>query len=401
MTNVETRDELRWADVPVVDFNPGGELPVLGNAARMAEYAELGPILRSSAAQGFWVLTDGELVREMLTDPDTFSSSATVPTVPEPEYLWIPQMLDPPQHTVWRRLLAPYFSRGNLNKLESAVRARCRELLDEVAKSDHCLFRRDFADRYPTSIFLDMLGAPISDLDQFLVWEREVLHLDPADDPDHSRSMAAMQAVTGYFLQLVEQRRKDPRDDIISHSLTWEIDGEPIPMDQLLSFHLLMFLAGLDTVSIQLTYSLHHLATHPEDRRRLVTEPEITATAVEELLRLYSFVPPSRKVAKDVDFHGVQLKAGEMVFATVLSACRDPRTFPQPDEAVLDRRPNPHIAFGLGPHRCIGAALARRELVIALEEWHQRFPDYRITAGFDVRENGGMHGIVELPLEWS
>jgi cytochrome P450 len=402
MTNVEsTLDTRSAAGIPVVDFNPGSEMPVLGNAARLEELRRLGPILWSSAAQGFWVLTDGEMVREVLSDPSTFSNSATIATIPDPPYLWIPQMLDPPDHTAWRRLLGGYFSPGTLQKLEGSVRARCVELLDEVAKKKSCDYRREFANRFPTTIFLDMFGAPTENLEQFLVWEREILHLGPEEDPDHSRSMAAMMAVTDYFQQLIEERRKDPHDDIVSHSLTWEIGGEPIPTEQLLSFCLLMFMAGLDTVSIQLTYSMWHLATHQADRRRLVDDPEILRTAVEELLRVYSFVPDARKVAKDVDFHGVRFKAGEMVFTHVSSPCRDPKVFPNPETAVLDRQPNPHTAFGLGPHRCIGAALARRELAIALEEWHRRIPEYRIKDGFEAREEGGMHGIKELALEWN
>lgn len=401
MTNVETSANDLYEGVPVVDFNHGVESPVLGHAQRMTELRKLGPILRSSAAQGFWVLTDGEMIREMLADPKTFSSSATVPTIPDPPYLWIPQMLDPPEHTAWRRLLAPYFSPGNLAKLDASVQSRCNDLLNEVVKQGGCEYRRDFADRYPTSIFLDMFGAPIDELQMFLTWEKQVLHATPEEDPDGSRQISAMMEVMGYFSELIEKRRKDPRDDIVSHSLTWEIDDKPIPTEQLLSFCLLMFLAGLDTVSIQLTYSTWHLATHPEDRRQIVENPDIIRTAVEELLRLYSFVPPGRKVARDIEFHGVPMKKGDMVFATVSSPSHDPRSYPDPMRAQLDRQPNPHPAFGLGPHRCVGAALARRELVIAMEQWHRRIPNYRIKDGFVPLERGSMHGIKELELEFT
>ena len=118
-----------------------------------------------------------------------------------------------------------------------------------------------------------------------------------------------------------------------------------------------------------------HLATHPEDRKRIATEPELIPTAIEELLRAYSFVPPSRKLMRHIELHGCQMKAGEMVFLPLYSACRDPDLVAdRPDEVVLDRSPNPHLAFGLGPHRCLGATLARRELTVALEEWHKRVP---------------------------
>ncbi|MGV0794443.1 cytochrome P450 [Mycolicibacterium sp. XJ1819] len=401
MTNLETSNDSRTdPGVPVVEFLPGAPQPVMGNAKLMAELREIGPILWNTAEQGFWVLTDGELVREVYSDPQTFSSSSTVANMPDPPYLWIPQMLDPPEHTEWRHLLAPYFSPGNLKRLEDSVRTRCSALLDEVVQDNSCEYRQAFADRYPTSIFLDMFGAPIEDLPQFLVWENDILHLNPEDDPDHTRQIGAMMAVMGYFSDLIEQRRKQPREDIVSHSLTWRIDNKPIPTEQLLSFCLLMFMAGLDTVTIQLTYSMYHLATHPEDRRRIVEDPGVLRTAVEELLRVYTFVPPARKVMKDIDFHGVQMKAGDMVHVPMHGPCHDDRLFPDPMRAVIDRQPNPHAAFGLGPHRCVGAALARRELNIALEQWHQRIPDYRIPDGFEITETGGMHGIESLLLEW-
>jgi cytochrome P450 len=386
--------------IPELDFNPGGPMPVLGNARRVDELRTLGPVLRSSAAQGFWVVVDGELVREVLRNATVFSSSATIAIDPDPQYLWIPQMLDPPRHTAWRHHLGPYFAPGNLKRLENSVHQRCVELLDGMAERRGCDFKTEFADRYPTSIFMDMFGLPIEELDQFLGWEHDILHLSPEEDPERTRAVAAMHAVMDYFDRLINLRRKDPREDIVSDCLSWTIDGEQIPHQELLSFCLLMFMAGLDTVTIQLTYSFWHLATHPEDRRRLIGDPEILPTAVEELLRVFAFVPTGRKVMADIDFHGYAMKAGDMVWVPNSSTCRDPRIFEDPERVILDRTPNPHIAFGAGPHRCVGAALARRELRVALEEWHRRIPDYRVPDGFDVIEHGHMHGIRELRLEW-
>jgi len=397
----DTGSQPNGSEVPVLDFYPGVELPVLGNAQRIDGLYDLGPIVRSSAAQGFWVVTDGALAREALRDPAVFSSSATVVTDPEPPYLWVPQMLDPPRHTAWRHHLGPYFAPGNMRRLEESVENRCAELLDGLAARGGCDFNAEFAQRYPTSIFMDMFGLPIEELDQFLAWEHDILHLSPEEDPERALAITAMLEVMAYFDELIKARRADPRDDIVSDSLTWEIDDQPIPHQELLSFCLLMFMAGLDTVTIQLNYSFWHLATHPEDRRRIVEEPEIIPTAVEEFLRAYAFVPSGRKVMTDVDFHGCPMKAGDMVFLPSSLACRDPKLFPDAARVVLDRTPNQHIAFGAGPHRCVGAALARRELRVALREWHSRIPDYRIQDGFEVREQGAMHGIKSLRLEWA
>lgn len=387
-------------DIPEHNFEIGVELPVLGNVERIDAHREEGPFFRSTSAQGFWVVTDGEAVREAMQNPSVFSSSATMVTDPDPPYLWVPQMLDPPRHTAWRQHLGPYFSPGNMRRLEESVHTRCVELLDGVAGGDRCDFVADFSQRYPTSIFMDMFGLPIDELDQFLDWEHLILHLSPAEDPDRSRAITAMLEVMAYFHELISVRRKDPRDDIVSDSLDWRIDGEPIPHEELLSFCLLMFMAGLDTVTIELNYTFWHLATHPDDRRQIVERPEIIPVAVEEFLRAYSFVPAGRKVMKDIDFHGCPMKAGDMVYTPTSAACRDPQLFPDADRVILERKPNPHIAFGAGPHRCVGAALARRELRVAIEEWHKRIPDYRIPEGFDVREQGSMHGIIALTLEW-
>jgi cytochrome P450 len=394
--------EERTISCPVIDFMPGENLPVLGSARRMDELRDQAPIFRSErGAAGFWVLTRVEDIRAAYQDPATFSSSSTTVDDPNPPYLWVPQMLDPPRHTAWRHHLGPYFSPGALGRLEDSVRDRCVELLDALPADGSYDFHEEFSRKFPTSIFLDMFGLPLADLNQFLVWEHDILHLTPEEDPDRGRAVAAMMEVMGYFDALIARRREDPKDDILSDSLNWEIDGQPIPHDELLSFCLLMFMAGLDTVTIQLDYSFWHLATHPDDRRRVATEPALIPTAVEELLRVYSFVPPSRKLMRDIELHGCRLKAGDMVFLPLSSACRDPEfVSDRPDQVVIDRSPNPHFAFGLGPHRCLGAALARRELTVALEEWHKRVPDYRLPEGYVPQESGAMHGLSSLSLVW-
>jgi len=200
--------------------------------------------------------------------------------------------------------------------------------------------------------------------------------------------------------QLIQQRRVEPTDDMLSYVLAAKIDGEPIPEQDILDFCLLMFMAGLDTVATQLTYNLWHLATHDDDRHRLVAEPELWPSAIEELLRFYSFVTPGRKVMKDTEIAGCPIKAGQMVYMPLVSANRDPREFENADQVIIDREVNRHIAFGAGPHRCLGSHLAREELFIAMSMWHERIPEYRIAPGTTVMEHGGQMGISSLPLVW-
>jgi cytochrome P450 len=287
-----------------------------------------------------------------------------------------------------------------VGRLDSQVRERCIELIDPLVERGGCDFVRDFAQRFPTSIFMELMGLPSEDVDQFLVWEDAILHSGD-DDPDHSKALGAMFEVMGYFDELTTLRRAEPRDDLVTAATNWTIDGQAIPQEDLLSMYLLMFMAGLDTVTTQLNYMWWHLARDEAGRRQIVDAPALIPSAVEELLRAYSFVPPGRKVTQDVDFHGCPMKAGDMVLLPICAANRDPAVFDRPTEVILDRQDNNHLGFGAGPHRCLGSHLARRELRIAMEEWHARIPDYRLAEGLVVREHGGMFGIDNLSLIWA
>jgi cytochrome P450 len=385
---------------PAHDFNPNLLGPALSHVEAVDVLRDEHPFMRSTHATGFWVLTGGDLIRDALQHPQVFSSTVVTPLESDPPYKWIPEMLDPPEHTKWRQLLSPHFAPKVMEALEGNVQQRCAELIDAFARTGHCDFLRDFAWCYPTTIFMELMGLPLDGLEQFLAWEHDILHLPADEDPDHGKAFAAMLAVMGYFTELIEDKRANPGEDLLTASLSWEIDGKPIPMDDLLSWCLLMFMAGLDTVSIQLGYAFWHLAGHAEDRRRITADPSLTPSAVEEFLRCFAFVAPARKVMEDTDFHGCPLKAGDMVLVPLSAATRDPLLFDGSTAVQIDRDPNNHIAFGLGPHRCLGSHLARRELRVALDQWHRRIPDYHLTPGVEVIEHGGMYGLDRLELSW-
>jgi cytochrome P450 len=387
---------------PVCAFNEATTGPVLSHAEEIDDLRAEHPFVRSTYGDGFWVFTNAALIREALQHPDVFSSTVVTVHDPDPPYKWIPEMLDPPEHTVWRQLLAPHFAPRVMERLEDRVRARCVELVGEIAAAGHCDFLRDFAWRYPTSIFMELMGLPAEGLEQFLAWEHAILHPAAGDDPERAGAFEAMMAVMGYFSELLEEKRRAPADDLLSASLSWRIDGQPIASEDLLSWCLLMFMAGLDTVSIQLSYAFWHLATHPDDQRQVASDRSVVPAAVEEFLRQFAFVAPSRKVMRDTDFHGCPLKKDDMVFAPLCGATRDPDVFGDDAATVrFDRAVNNHVAFGAGPHRCLGSHLARRELRVALEEWHRAIPTYRLTPGVEVTEHGGgLYGIDRLELSW-
>ena len=387
---------------PVRAFNEATTGPVLSHAEEIDGLRAEHPFVRSTYGDGFWVFTSADLIRDALQHPGVFSSTVVTVHDPDPPYKWIPEMLDPPEHTVWRQLLAPHFAPRAMERLEDRVRERCVSLLREIAGAGHCDFLRDFAWRFPTTIFMELMGMPDDGLEQFLTWEHQILHPSAGDDPDRAGAFDAMVAVMGYFTELMEEKRRSPGDDLLSAALEWRIDGLPIPHEDLLSWCLLMFMAGLDTVSIQLAYAFWHLATHAADRLQIVEDVAVVPAAVEEFLRQFAFVAPSRKVMSDTDFHGCPLRKGDMVFAPLCAATRDPSVFG--DEAAtvrFDREVNNHIAFGAGPHRCLGSHLARRELRVALEEWHRFIPSYSLTPGVEVTEHGGgLFGIDRLELSW-
>jgi cytochrome P450 len=360
------------------------------------------PFFWSPMDPGFWVFTRASTIREAYQRPELFSSSCTTVFDQNPIFRWVPQMLDPPEHTEWRQRLAPWFSPAAVKQREPRIRELCRSLVDEVVADGSCDFLTRFARPFPATIFMEVMGLPQEDSPQFEVWAHSLLNTPAVEDPDHSKAISTMAEVMEYFEELVGKREVDPHEDLVSDALRWQIRGEPIDREELLSLCLLMFMAGLDTVTTQLGYTWWHLAQHPDHRRRIISEPTIIPAAVEEFLRVYSFVPPARRVMEDVDFHGCPMKAGEVVWMPLSLATRDPAELSCPAEVDFDRENLPtSMAFGTGPHRCLGAHLARTEVRIALEEWHARIPDYRLVPGAEIEEhNAGMFGIKSLHIGW-
>jgi cytochrome P450 len=313
-------------------------------------------------------------------------------------------MLDPPDHTKWRKVLGSYFSPGRTERLEAEQRQFARDLIQGFLDKREVDFYAEFAAVFPTTIFLQIMGLPIERLQDFMLWEDQILHGTAESDPDRTVAFGAMMEVMGYFQSLITERREDPStrgEDIVSYAIDWEIDGEPAKDEDVLSCMLLLFMAGLDTVAAQLSYSFFHLATHDADRARLVADPAQVPSAVEELLRAFPIVQTARKATSDFEFHGCPVKAGDMVAFPLALAGRDPQEYENARAVDLDRGSPRHISFGAGPHRCLGSHLARQELVVALQEWHKLIPDYRV-ADLDavVEHSGGVFSIECLPLAW-
>jgi cytochrome P450 len=355
-------------------------------------------IFGDAAGHPYWLFTRMEDILHAFQTPEVFSNSAIVMSEPDPTYLYIPEMLDGGEHAAWRALLADYFSPRAVSAMESRVRERFLEILDEVAPRGRCDFVKDVAIKFPNVIFMEMLGLPVEDAALFQKWESDILH--STGEQRHVERPAAFTDLSAYFTALIAERRKTPETDLLSEFVKFEIDGRRVTDSELLSLLILLFTAGLDTVAMQLSYSFHHFATVDSDRRKIVAQPDIIPLAVEELLRYYAFVAPGRKLMSDHVVSGCPVRAGQMVYLSLASANRDPRSFPDADQVVLDRSPNRHLAFGAGRHRCVGSHLARRELDIGIREWHRRIPEYEIDPSIEIIEHGGQFGLNNLPLRW-
>src|ERR1700712_901610 len=388
------------AKVPVVTFDYTTTEPEGTWFGRYDELRARFPWYRNDFGPGFWTVCNYQGILNIMQNPEVFSNSVVTALDPNPPVKWIPEMLDGDEHKQWRRQLGPLFSPGAVERLESTVRQRAIDLIDGLAARGSCDFMADFATKFPTTIFLEMMGLPVEELDQFLSWEHDILHAGGSDDEKLQKQMTAMFAVMGRFQTVIAERREEPRDDIVSKALTYEIDGQPVTDQDLLSFCLLMFMAGLDTVSVTLGWMWLHLARQDHDRQKIAAEPAAIPTAVEEFVRAYAIVIPARKVMQDIEIQGCPMKAGDMVNIPLAAATRDDAASPDATTVDITRKPNNHIGFGAGPHRCLGSHLARQELRIAMEEWHRRIPNYRVAPDAKLMESGSQLGLESLPLVW-
>jgi cytochrome P450 len=369
------------------------------------ELREQGPAHFDTVAQGFWVFTRHDAVREIYGQPGLFSSESFTPWDPDPVYRFVPTQIDPPEHVKYRQILNPWFSPGAVSRAEPRAREICRRLVSELAPRGGCDFVADFALRYPTEVFLAVMGMPVADADRFLRWVDDFFAGLGGDPAAQEGMVAALTAIRQYWADAVEERRgSPPRDgDLASHLLHARVDDRPLNDTEILDMLTVLVLAGLDTTRGQLGYLFRHLATTEADRRRLVADPSLAPLAVEESLRVHTITfGDGRKVTADTEFHGCPLKKGDMVYGLVASANRDPRVYDRADEFVIDRTGSHHFGFAGGPHRCLGAHLARREMQVALEEWHAIIPQYRLVADDPLRERGGgsMLALQSLPLVW-
>ncbi len=296
-----------------------------------------------------------------------------------------PLSADPPLHTWTRRILLPWFSHQRVDSYELFTRKLCGELLDGFIADGTVDAGTEYARQIPVRVIADILGVPVSMSHTFTGWVQDILEF--TDEPAIRRR--GIEGLVGLFSKEVERRKPQPGDDLLSDLLHTEVDGVAVEEGVVLGIAALVLIAGIDTTWSAIGSSLWHLATHPEDRDRLVADPGIMPTAIEEFLRAYSPVTTARVVTEDVEFARCPMKAGDKVLMSFPAANRDPEAFEDADRVIIDRDLNRHVAFGSGIHRCAGSNLARIQIRVALEEWLQRIPTFRLADAGEVTWSGG------------
>ena len=355
------------------------------------------------AMPGMAMVCSREAVDQTLRDHEAFSSEGFLDmgnTRP-----LIPLSIDPPRQRNYRKILDPLFAPKRMDAIEDDVAMRVNHFIDRFIDRGECNFTDELAELFPSSVFLGLMGLPWEELDTMLRLRDGILR--PGADLMDNDQRLAIQRATGqevyeYFGAFLDERAREPRDDILTHFLHADVDGERLSREDILDICFVFLIAGLDTVSDSLTCFYAFLATHPEHRRQIVDDPSSIPSAVEELLRWETPVQQLARVAtRNVDVTGHEVDTGTFVTVSLGAANVDPAVFPDAFDVRFDREVNPHLAFGGGVHRCLGSHLARRELRVTLREWHRRIPDYGLKPGHEALEYPlGFRHVKDLMLTW-
>jgi cytochrome P450 len=344
------------------------------------------PVAHSNRYGGTWLPVRHKDIAAVAYDTEHFTSRSVVVSeirpgpddLPAPIGLAPPITSDPPFHALARRMLLPGFAPRRIAALEPFTRDLCRNLLEATAGRAEFDAAVDYAQHIPLRVIIGMLGFPQEDADIFRHFVHQVLE-DVDMSPEERQAVIQGGEIDAYMDDRIAEHRAAPRDDLTSFLLEAELDGQKLPTEHVRGTMVLLLIAGIDTTWSAIGASLWHLASHPEDRRRLAAEPPLMDTAVEEFLRAYAPVTMARLVAKEVELDGCLLHEGDWLLLPFPSGNRDPAAFPDAEKVLLDRADNRHAAFGLGIHRCLGSNLARMELRVALEEWLARYPEFELT----------------------
>lgn len=397
-----------WA----TDFDVMDEGYVKDPAPIWEELRKTCPIAHTTRWGGAWLPTKYDEVREMARAAPTLSnrSPGVIPPAAEMREMLIaevkefgselpPISADPPEHKPFKQLILPLFSPKAVEGYRAFTENLAHELIDRHLASGEMDAAVDYAQQIPPRVIAYIIGIDPARADDFTAWTRGIIELGQTDP---EARMKYRRIIRDFFQEMIEERRGNPRDDAISKLMAAEVNGENLSDYSVIGVCFLLLVAGIDTTWSSIGSALWHFGMNEDDRKRMYAEPEIFPTAIEELLRFYSPVVMARRVMDPIKFGNTQMVPGEKVIMNFPAANRDPAVFDRPDEVVLDRERNRHIAFGVGIHRCAGSNLARMEMDVALRVWFERIGDFEITEPDAVRWTGGqVRGVRTAPMRIS
>ncbi|OAQ52784.1 hypothetical protein HTG_10680 [Natrinema mahii] len=359
--------------------------------------------VRFNKEQGYWEIFGYDAAKEALTDHDRFKSTPNL-AVRNGLIRDTIFAVDPPRHTKLRKPADEFFKSDNIREYGPVVERLANDLIDDIADDGEMEFIEDFAQPIQVRTITRMLGLPSDDIDTFVRWNNIITRgqFSSVEQSIQKQEQASTE-MNELFSRLARERREEPGDDFISLLAQSEIDGEPMPIDNIVGYGILLLLAGNATTTLEMANAMTCLwNSDPGLFDDLAGNDDALATAIEEVLRYRpTFPKPTRMASRDFEFHGKQLQKGELVMVWIASANRDGSTFDNPETFVPDRSPNPHLSFGHGVHICIGATLSRLVMRKALGTLFERLTDIRLVDDeLDPIWNPALHGFKELNIEF-
>jgi cytochrome P450 len=403
-------------DDVVADFDHHSDEFNLNELAINADLRQRCPVAWNKNYGGFWFLTSYDAVSQTARDGDTFAHKYEPNAadgvdyqgemgVPRPEgqpALGIGEV-DGPYHQALRHALAPFFSPGAVQKMQPFMEQQAHWFLDQRIGDGQMDLVLDYASPVPAILTMKLMGLPHDNWQLYANLFHSVMAV-PQDSPEYTNAIAAVPAMMEGVVAFAASRRAEARDDLTSFLIQFEFDGQRLTDEQLLNILWNLIAGGVDTTTSQTALTLLHLGTHPELRQQLIDHPELYRTATDEFFRYFSVNQQlSRTVTRDVVLGGQRLRRNDRVVISWLAANHDEHEFDRPDEIVLDRAPNRHVAFGLGPHRCIGSHLARLMSEVMVKAVLDRIPGYQVDLDgvHQYLGNPSMTGLGKLPVTFT
>jgi cytochrome P450 len=360
------------------------------------------PVVRCVSSEGSWyAFLRAQTAKTILMDTATFRTYH--PDRSESGYFeeeLLPASKDPPEHKHYRGLIQNAFGMRTAKRAEPRIRAFAHTLIDEIAPGGSCDFIGAFAAPYPGLVFLEVMQFPLEDLERLSADDAR-FWTPPASDPDGSIRKAGLEGLRNYVRAQLDAKRERPDGSVLSELMSATIEGRPLTDREVVSYGLLACIGGMHTTKAVLGRMMLHLALQPTQRARLRREPALQPQFLDEVLRVYAIGESFRFVARDITVDGCELQRGDRISVHWPAVNRDPREFSNPTEVHLKSAPRAHLAFGYGPHFCVGMHLARHDMLIALETWLERIPDFELATTEPILERvWGGAGLLCLPLRW-